>query len=509
MGNFELSMDTLSDEEFFKIRNEEVLSQWETGKELQDLSECIAAAREISAGNNYGEQLLRAKRGGVRLLQPNFGRGLTEYMVEGMTFVEADSPLCPNGLWNVFSDSYTRKNNYKMAQVGLERTRKEGTTMLNGWPIVNYGVEEARIIKRAIRSPISLNSTDADGRLSSEIALAAGWNACNSRYFQELLAHCKHESLAEMIKLNQYESRLAAKYVDGGALQAPHVPCNLTGYDSCGFKIFIMVSSTILASAQGIKLHYLEFGLNMNLIQDCAMIHVTKALCKEYCDRFGYHDTDYVCGTFQFLGAWPPRVEEADAMIAWNISNAFLAGCETSILKCQDEAFATPTKEGMRNAVRLARQMDTLIGGQTLPTDSQEYRDEAYMLELEARTLLDKCIEAGNGDLAVGMCKAASYGWIGTMITPWAANKAECLLVRDMSKAVRYLDVGNYPFPDEVIEYHRDKLKSRAEAEGRPVDFSMVVSDLQFASRLNSGTPPNKLASEYLASKGISPLSQA
>jgi methylaspartate mutase epsilon subunit len=503
MSGFDISMNMLSDEEFFQIRDGEVLNQWETGKDLHDLDECIAAAGEVSAGNNYAEQLLRAKLEGVHLLQPNFGRGLTEYMIEGMTFVEADSPLCPNGLWNVFSDSYTRKNNYKMAQVGLDRTRKEGTTMLNGWPIVNYGVEEARTIRKAIRSPISLNSTDADGRLSSEIALAAGWNACNSRYFQELLAHCKHETLSEMIKLNQYESRLAAKYVEGGVPQAPHVPCNLTGYDSCGFKIFIVVSSTILASAQGIRLHYLEFGLNMNLVQDCAMIHVTKKLCKEYCERFGYFDTEYVCGTFQFLGAWPPRVEEADAMIAWNISNAFLAGCETSILKCQDEAFATPTKEGMRNAVRLARQMDTLIGRQTLPTDSQEFRDEAHILELEARALLDKCIEAGDGDLAVGMCKAASYGWIGTMITPWAWNKTDCLLMRDVKKAVRYLDTGNYPFPKEVSEYHKEKLQSRADAEGRPVDFSMVVSDLQFASRLSPGTPANDIASNYLSSKGI------
>ena len=490
MSDFNLSMQMLSDDEFFQIRNGEVLTQWETGKDLQNLEKCILEAGKVSSGNNYAVQLLRAKKEGVHLLEPNFGRGLTEYMIDGMTFVEAESPLCPNGLWNIFSDSYTRKNNYEMAQIGLERTRKEGTTMLNGWPIVNYGVNEARKIKMAIRSPLSLNSTDADGRLSSEIALAAGWNACNSRYFQELLAHCKHETLPEMIKFNQYESRLAAKYVEGGVPQAPHAPCNLTGYDSCGFKTFIMVSNVILASAQGIRLHLLEFGINMNLIQDCAMIQITQKLCKEYCERFEYYGNEYICGTFQFLGAWPPRLEEADAMIAWNTSNTFLAGCEVSILKSQDEAIATPTKEGMRNAVRVGRQIDTLIGKQTLPTDSQEYRDEAHILELEARTLLDKCIEAGDGDLALGMCKAASYGWIGTMITPWAGNKVGCLLVRDAKKAVRYLDVGNYPFPEEVIEYHKDKLQSRAEIEGRPVDFAMLVSDLQFASLLKPGTSP-------------------
>ncbi len=38
----------LSDEEFFRIRKEEVLPQWETGKAIEDLDECIAAAKELS-----------------------------------------------------------------------------------------------------------------------------------------------------------------------------------------------------------------------------------------------------------------------------------------------------------------------------------------------------------------------------------------------------------------------------------------------------------------------------
>lgn len=39
----------LSDEEFFKKRAE-VLKQWETGKQVSDLNENIAAARELSQG---------------------------------------------------------------------------------------------------------------------------------------------------------------------------------------------------------------------------------------------------------------------------------------------------------------------------------------------------------------------------------------------------------------------------------------------------------------------------
>jgi glutamate mutase epsilon subunit len=38
--------------------------------------------------------------------------------------------------------------------------------------------------------------------------------------------------------------------------------------------------------------------------------------------------------------------------------------------------------------------------------------------------------------------------------------------------------------PAEVLEYHREKLAGRAKKEGRPLDFKMVVDDLQFAATL-------------------------
>ena len=54
-------------------------------------------------------------------------------------------------------------------------------------------------------------------------------------------------------------------------------------------------------------------------------------------------------------------------MIAWNAIIPILGGFNTAILKSEDEAFATPTKEGMASSVRLARHLLTLMGGQKMP----------------------------------------------------------------------------------------------------------------------------------------------
>jgi methylaspartate mutase epsilon subunit len=485
MAKYEVRNRRLSDEEFFRIRKEEVLPQWETGRELENLDECIAAAYELSvgAGKNYALTLRDAYERGIHLLQPQFGRALTEYMIDGMCYVEAESPLVPTGLWNVFSDSYTRKNNYKMAAVGIERSIQEGATMLNGWPIVNFGVEEARRIKRAVRSPMTLNSTDEDGRLASETALAAGWNACNCRSVTEVMAHCKNIRLDEEIRINQYETRLAAIYHERGVPQSPHISCNLTGYDSCGFKSFIMVAQSLLGAEQGLKQVYLEFGINMNLIQDTAMMHVTKRLCEEYCARFGYHDISFIQNNNMFQGAFPARLEESSAMMNLAVTIGILGGSTALVLKCQDEAFATPTREGMAASVRMARQIETLLSGLRLPY-SDEVKEEERILELEVRAMMEKCLEAGDGDIALGLCLGVDAGWVSTMISPWKYNRGNVLLMRDAENAMRYFDCGDMPLPQEVREYHMEKLRRRAEREGRPLDFDMVVEDLQYASRL-------------------------
>lgn len=225
----------------------------------------------------------------------------------------------------------------------------------------------------------------------------------------------------------------------------------------------------------------------MNLIQDVAMIRVTERLCKEYCERFGYHDIRFVTGGYPFLGAWPAREEEANAMIAWNAIITLMGGFTGAILKCQDEAFATPTKQGMVKSVRLAKHLVTLMGTQRL-AESEELKTEEMMIEMEVRSVMEKCLEIGGGDMAVGMCKGVEAGWIDTMLTPWKYNKGKVMVARDAENAVRYLDSGDIPLPDEVKEYHKEKLIEREIREGQKVTFDTVVKDLQFASVLKGST---------------------
>jgi methylaspartate mutase S subunit len=89
---FNIKNKRLADEEFFKKRKE-VLQQWETGKQVENPNENIAAAKELSQGKSYALTLAEHKKKGANSFEPQFGQTLTEYMIEGISYVDADAIL--------------------------------------------------------------------------------------------------------------------------------------------------------------------------------------------------------------------------------------------------------------------------------------------------------------------------------------------------------------------------------------------------------------------------------
>jgi len=49
--------------------------------------------------------------------------------------------------------------------------------------------------------------------------------------------------------------------------------------------------------------------------------------------------------------------------------------------------------------------------------------------------------------------------------------------IKDCRGAIRYLDFGNLPLPEEVKKFHREKVAEREKTEGRKMDYEAVVQD--------------------------------
>ncbi len=238
----------------------------------------------------------------------------------------------------------------------------------------------------------------------------------------------------------------------------------------------------LLAAEQGVKYFDLSLGIGMNPVQDASAMHVLKALANEYLVRFGHGDAKVYSWVYFFLGDWPNDRDALMGQLCWNAAVAALGGCNGMTIKSPDEASSTPTKEGFLAAIKMVRQVVRLTGGQRLPVDD-EVKTEREMIEAEVRATVERVLDLGEGDLAVGICRALEAGVLDTQFSPYRPLKGQVMVARDLNGAIRYLDPGNVPLPAEVREYHRSKLAERERKEGGPGGIDWIIREATWASR--------------------------
>ena len=123
-----------------------------------------------------------------------------------------------------------------------------------------------------------------------------------------------------------------------------------------------------------------------------------------------------------------------------------------------------------RMAIYLAR--DIRLNG------LEEYEREADLIRREVRPVVDKALEMGDGDAAVGTVRAFEAG---VLDVPWSPNRqvaSRVLPARDVDGYLRTFDPGNMPIPGDVLRFHEERLRKRAERERRPYDHELAVTSV-------------------------------
>ena len=82
------------------------------------------------------------------------------------------------------------------------------------------------------------------------------------------------------------------------------------------------------------------------------------------------------------------------------------------------------------------------------------------------RPIVDKTLEMGDGDVAIGTIRALEAGVLDIQWSPNRFVKSRVMPARDADGYLRILDAADMPFPKEVLEIHAEKLKRRAQREG-------------------------------------------
>lgn len=476
----ELKNKKWTHDEFNAIRKE-VLTHWPTGSEV-NFEEAVKYHESIPAKRQFAKRLVKAKNSGETLTQPRAGVALIDEHITLLNFLknEGEADLLPSTI-----DSYTRQNQYREAQNGIEESLKAGRSLLNGFPAVNHGVKGVRRVVESVDAPLQVRHGTPDARLLGEITIAAGYTSYEGGGISYNIPYAKSVTLEKTIYDWQYCDRMIGLYAEHGIEinREPFGP--LTGTlvpPSVSHAVAIIEG--ILAAEQGVKNITLGYGQCGNLVQDIAAIKALEQLADEYMAKHGYNDTVLTTVFHQWMGGFPQDEAKAFGVISWGAAAAALAKATKVIVKTPHEALGIPTKEANAQGLRTTKQMINMLKDQVFPM-TKELELEINMIKAETRCILDKVLELGNGDYAVGTVRAFEAGVLDIPFAPSKFSLNKILPARDNNGAVRLFDVGNLPFTPDIVAFHKDKMNERAKAEGREASFQMVIDDIYAISKGN------------------------
>ncbi len=470
----------LSMEEFLEIRKE-VLKQWHTGESpLLDLENTVERLKRLPDHKNFAKKLKYAARHGRTLVQPRAGVALISEHIQLLKYLEevGGADLLPSTV-----DSYTRQNRYVDAENGIKESREAGRSLLNGFPVVNHGVDGCMSVLESVNSPLQARHGTPDARLLSEIIHAAGWTSNEGGGISYNIPYAKNVSLEDTIRYWQYCDRLVGYYEENGVEinREPFGP--LTGTLCPPFiSNTIAIIEALLAAEQGVKNITVGYGQGGNVRQDVAAVVALKEQCLEYLKEFGYEDVFVTTVFHQWMGGFPADEASALGLISMASTVASLAKADKMITKTPHESMGIPTKEANAEGLRASKIVTQLLQEQRYAHGPETYFEKDLIMK-EVKCVMDAVLEAGNGDLAVGVVEAFESGILDIPFAPSQLNAGKILPARDNEGKIRVLDFGNIPFTDEIKAFHKEKLAERAEFEQREVGFQMTIDDIYAVGR--------------------------
>jgi len=468
-----ISEKRIDESEFLEMRKANLL-RWPTGVDV-DFERALERQKSLPDHKRLDLVMRKAVAQGRCLVQPRGGFGTFKDQKELMQIIDKE------GLADIVpttTDSYTRNEQFALAQKGVDESEKLGRSLLNGYPIVNYGVAKASELIDAIDKPAIMLTGTTMPKLTGEIGFAAGYTGYLGSGIAYTTSYIKEMSIEDGIKNYQYLDRLSAMYLDHGVELHRRQPGFLTGTNiPPSIAIIIAILDLLLAAAQGVKNYGLEMGETLHLIQDAAAVKACKDLCQEYLAIKGYQDVFTPITLLHWMGAWPQDEAQAASLVSYGGTLAAISGASSVTTKTLHEAFGIPTPKINADGLRMTRMAIYLA--RNIKLDSMpEFQDEVNMIKNEVRPIVNKVLEMGDGDVALGTVRAFEAGILDI---PWSPNKwvkSKVMPARDIDGCLRILDPGNMPFPKEVLEFHEEKLRLRAEKEKQPYDLNLAVSSV-------------------------------
>jgi methylaspartate mutase epsilon subunit len=472
------------DDDLLMKRRREALNVWPTGKEV-DFDEAVAYQKSLPDSKVWWKVMRKLEAEGRMSVFPRAGTPILEEMIElcqGM----ADSGVV---LIPVTTDSYTRAGQYEKIEEVLKECYRTGKPLLNGFPIINYGVKKTRKLVESCDAAFSPRGA------GGEIAIASGMTTAGGGLgFLGFGSYAKRAPIREMAERSMSGMRLVGWYADRGVILCTDLHGWLpTGPFPLSVNIVCLIIEAVTAAEQGQKAMYPLVHCMGNMAQDMAWIRLAPRLIREYLDKFGFQDT-MIVGTCPSQTPLFPVAQDLGGAFAYLTYVAMvgsLAKANAVDLRTIDEGAGVATTEAHKMSYRAAKWIFDVVREQRIELEVKDVAEEERVTEIEVRAILDRILDLGDGDIVEGTVQAVESG---VLDSPWSPNvtvKDQVLGVRDARGACRYLEFGNLPIPEEIKDFHRARIAEREKIEGKKADYHTAVRDLwSFSKGKMVGLPP-------------------
>ena len=473
------------DEDYFlKKLRPEVLAPWpKTAAEI-DLEEAVEYQKSLPDGKNFTKVLSKFKAERKVGLFPRSGVPVVENEIELLQKLNTVGVR----LFPFTTDAYTRNLQLDKAQAGLEESIRTGKMRLNGYPIINHGVKTTRRVVESCEGAFDPRSSRVGNSFVGEVAFASGMTAMPNSFFGWIGGYDKGVTAEECISTAQYLGRLIGYYAERGVIISTDCHGWLpNGVVPMYMNIATQIIESLISAEQGVKSVVPLMNFQGNINQDLGDFMVAEKLFRKYHDAAGY-DT-IIPGLIANQSSLFPFPQDTGNAFGYINYVAMLAALAPDIAACSvktiDEATGVPSIESHLETYRSANWIFNVVRQQEIELNTEEMQMEARMTELSVCAILDKVYELGDGDLAIGVCKAVEAGVLDSPFSISNAVRDLSLGARDLHGACRYIDYGNVPIPKEVREYCDEKIRERELKEGIKLNYNASIDDFWCLARGN------------------------
>lgn len=239
----------------------------------------------------------------------------------------------------------------------MEDSIKSNKSLLNGFPLINYGTKLARKIVNDVEVPLQIKHGSHDARLLVEIALLSGFSAFDGGGISHNIPFSKSISLKDSLENWKYVDRLVGIYEENGIKINREIFSPLTAtLVPPAISNSIQILETLLAVEQGVKNISIGVAQYGNITQDIASLLALKEHIQFYLlDTFSFKDINISTVFNQWIGGFPEEELKAYSLISYSTTIALFSKTNRIFVKNIDEYAKNSLGNTMINSLLLTK----------------------------------------------------------------------------------------------------------------------------------------------------------